>query len=151
MREGDRQSLNVTHENAAVHTPLHSCCAKTKSCGCCCLKELGRGRSEIVLLYLFHGRESWTMVILTFCAISCFPKSLHGPKWFINSPENKTNQKFLKNKIIEQVKKLYFWSLLMQDGSFQIIIKHTYELWVLKRPFLLVAVGVFCYLSFMTV
>lgn len=30
------------------------------------------------------------------------------------------------NKIIEQVKKLDFWSLLMRDGSFQIIVKHTY-------------------------
>lgn len=30
----------------------------------------------------------------------------------------------------------------MQDGSFQVNIKHNYELWVFKRPFLLSVVGV---------
>lgn len=38
-------------------------------------------------------------------------------------------------KIIEQGKKLDFWSLVRRDISFQIIIKHNYDLWVFKRPF----------------
>lgn len=100
----------VWHENAAVYTPLHSCCARTKSYGCSCLTELGRGRSEIVLLCSFHSRESWTVIISTLCVIFCFPKH----SWWtqvLHKFTKKQNIFCYFYKTIEQGKKLNFFVL----------------------------------------